>query len=369
MGGAHIPSCARESPPGTREMTTIVPGRVASCARTLCASPFLKLLLLLLLLLLLSASTYLALPTMRPQPLASSTESATPCAPPTNAPWRIPNATAIVIDSNFTALLNYSIAHMLLAAPSSWVLVLIHTQPMRDSVHRAFSGALRSGKLHAWEIAPGGYGLSRGCWDADGTRSVLRDVLPWPRTASGALSERWPERDWTLQGVQTLTTLYETVPTEKLLVFQADSALCTGGGQRLYDYWGVDYIGAAWPFSYRELGVPSPRDIYVGNGGFSLRSRSVMLRILARYGTGAVVREAEDGFLSARVTAVGGVLATLEQAGAFCAETMLLDEAPAGFHKPWMYLGAHNLLHLAKHCPALLEMARLANQEQKITIV
>ncbi len=60
---------------------------------------------------------------------------------------------------------------------------------------------------------------------------------------------------------------------EKLLIYQEDSILFRGDIEPFLPY---DYVGAPWPHT------PFGWDLKVGNGGFSLRSRSVMLACLQR---------------------------------------------------------------------------------------
>ena len=64
-------------------------------------------------------------------------------------------------------------------------------------------------------------------------------------------------------------TFWEMFPEEKLLVMQEDSCLFHG---RLDPFLPYDYVGAPWEHKENLHGV--------GNGGFSLRSRQAMLRVL-----------------------------------------------------------------------------------------
>jgi len=262
-------------------------------------------------------------------------------------------ATAIVVDSRSSLALEFTLRYMLRVMPKSWVFVLVHTRGMRDWVRDTFGAVLLAGKLHAWELGVGAdSGLRRACWDfSTGEHSVIATATSRPGVV-------WPNNSWALQGVQTVPEFYAAIPTEKYLIFQTDSALCENSVQRVYDFFPTDYIGAVWPWGVDQKGGGK---ISVGNGGLSLRTKSVMLRILDKFGTGTVIEKAEDLFLSSHVSAVGGRLATVEEAGKFCVETMINDDTPVGFHKPWAFVGAENLRHLSKHCPVVLEYARLAN--------
>jgi hypothetical protein len=65
------------------------------------------------------------------------------------------------------------------------------------------------------------------------------------------------------------TEFWKTMPTEKVLVGQSDSALLRTGIEEFYKY---DYVGAPWKF--QDHG---------GNGGLSLRSKSVMEYITSKF--------------------------------------------------------------------------------------
>ena len=59
---------------------------------------------------------------------------------------------------------------------------------------------------------------------------------------------------------------------EKLLIYQEDTILFHGNIEEFLDY---DYVGAPW----RNINYQS--NSFVGNGGFSLRSKSVMLKCIS----------------------------------------------------------------------------------------
>jgi hypothetical protein len=61
---------------------------------------------------------------------------------------------------------------------------------------------------------------------------------------------------------------YEQIKTEKFLIFQTDSFILRPGIEEFLKW---DYIGAPWPNRNKQTSV--------GNGGFSLRSKSRMLEI------------------------------------------------------------------------------------------
>lgn len=66
---------------------------------------------------------------------------------------------------------------------------------------------------------------------------------------------------------------WEAMRAEKVLVFQVDSALCSGSPFMVDDFLAYDYIGAPWAHA----------DHAVGNGGLSLRSVDKMLHIAQHF--------------------------------------------------------------------------------------
>ncbi|CAF1409748.1 unnamed protein product [Adineta steineri] len=59
---------------------------------------------------------------------------------------------------------------------------------------------------------------------------------------------------------------WKQISGEKILLFQIDSIMCSNSPHKITDYLQYDFIGAPWNL--------------VGNGGFSLRSRSKILALI-----------------------------------------------------------------------------------------
>jgi hypothetical protein len=76
-------------------------------------------------------------------------------------------------------------------------------------------------------------------------------------------------------GLLTNITFWRVVRGEKILFFQLDSIFCSNSSHKLKDFLQYDYIGAPW---HSRLRIP----VKVGNGGFSLRSRSKSLVLLSK---------------------------------------------------------------------------------------
>ena len=89
-----------------------------------------------------------------------------------------------------------------------------------------------------------------------------------------------------LRGIQAYNALlksvafWESIPAEKVLIFQTDSIMLRTGIEAFLSY---DYIGAPWCLPanriVRAYHLQGRAGNMVGNGGFSLRSREVMLNI------------------------------------------------------------------------------------------
>jgi hypothetical protein len=113
--------------------------------------------------------------------------------------------------------------------------------------------------------------------------------------------------------------LYELIPTETFLVFQTDTMIFAKHVGLLDEFYQYDYVGAPWG------------DGNVGNGGFSLRKKSVSLKILATYMYNININE--DGFFANHtLNRPSG-----EHAKRFSIETVFSEVAFA-CHKPWGHM-------------------------------
>lgn len=128
--------------------------------------------------------------------------------------------------------------------------------------------------------------------------------------------------------------IYDQIPTELFLIFQVDSGICSSR-KHLIQKWveePFDYMGAPWRHENH------PVHGRVGNGGFSLRRKSKMLRILDMC---PIERSpyspnfAEDLFFAWGCEAVQDSmnLPDLQTARQFSTESIYSDSF--GFHKPW----------------------------------
>jgi len=134
---------------------------------------------------------------------------------------------------------------------------------------------------------------------------------------------------------------WSRVAAERVLIFQTDSLICRRGVEEFQKY---DYVGAPWRLNHAwTFGVPWLS--HAGNGGFSLRSRSVALAMLdsVDFSRG----ETEDLFFAEHIPRVGGQLAPREVAMRFSVESVFATN-PFGIHKPGKYLSAAEVEQLLR---------------------
>ena len=105
-------------------------------------------------------------------------------------------------------------------------------------------------------------------------------------------------------------------------------------------------------------------DVQVGNGGFSLRNRKVMLAVIDRWGsTSGHLPFNEDVWFACGSHYLGS-LANVTTANRFAIESVPFDSAklaPFGVHKPWEYQTQDNLNRLIQVCPSLRHLMELHN--------
>jgi hypothetical protein len=111
------------------------------------------------------------------------------------------------------------------------------------------------------------------------------------------------------------------IPTEMFLVVQTDSLICKQGKNLINKFMKYDYVGAPW----------KGRNA-IGNGGFSLRRKSVMLKVLEKCDKG---KHNEDGFFSGGCDGAEVKKPTPEEAEEFSIETVKSKKNSFGIHKAW----------------------------------
>lgn len=137
--------------------------------------------------------------------------------------------------------------------------------------------------------------------------------------------------------------LWQQVEFEKVLVIQPDSVMCRNG---LDSFLQFDYIGAPW--------TQENHGMLVGNGGFSLRTRDVMVNCASTYKFDNKRRTFnEDAFFANCVHEnQNTVLAQVDTAQSFAMENIYYPQAMA-YHNPIYYKrSAERIKEMCDQCPA-----------------
>lgn len=129
------------------------------------------------------------------------------------------------------------------------------------------------------------------------------------------------------------------IHTETFLIAQTDSMINPNQKGLLQKFLQYDYVGAPWPWDH----------LHVGNGGFSLRKRSAMLRILDR--VGPLQGDYEDQFFATAARVLKLKVPTREQAREFAVEQIYSPKF-FGVHRVWDHLSTR-YDDLCDLCPGL----------------
>ena len=126
----------------------------------------------------------------------------------------------------------------------------------------------------------------------------------------------------------TNPSFWRSVRGEKILFFQIDSIMCSNSPHRVTDYLHYDYVGAPW--SDGVLPANFGNQYRVGNGGFSIRTRSKVLALLAlvKYDPNLP----EDVWYAQNMRHVNGSIPLIEVAKTFAVESIYY-ERPVDIHR------------------------------------
>lgn len=119
-------------------------------------------------------------------------------------------------------------------------------------------------------------------------------------------------------------SFWEQFKCDKILIFQTDTGILQNN---VLDFLHVNYIGAPWVVNWAE--DPSSQQVFVGNGGLSLRSRKAMIEV-CKHPDAATFRGPEDIFFARHMKT-----APVEMALRFSMESVAPNFLPFGFHRPW----------------------------------
>jgi hypothetical protein len=173
----------------------------------------------------------------------------------------------------------------------------------------------------------------------------LRNSTLKPLIAEGKVFFTLMEEVYDRGRTDTLLTdpkFWQRVRGEKVLLFQIDSAMCSNSPHKVTDFLQYDYVGAPWDLSFFTF----DKNYRVGNGGFSLRTRSKLLALLAHIKYDPKLPE--DVWYAQNLHRVNGSIPSIEIAKTFAVESMYY-ERPVGVHRfPWH---CQFRADLAKTCP------------------
>lgn len=143
--------------------------------------------------------------------------------------------------------------------------------------------------------------------------------------------------------------LFEDIPTETFLIFQTDSMIISANREKLNQFLQYDYVGAPWD---------SPPG--VGNGGFSLRKKSVFQSIIRQENYPLNVNE--DRHFSHYTTNKPSDNAAQE----FSIET-IFHEAPFACHAPWKWMNPSDIARVFELYPAVKELHSMQHHTPPVT--
>jgi hypothetical protein len=303
---------------------------------------------------------------------ASASASACSCTVQAGVPWASPTGSGFMAERQDSDLIVaraiFAARHMLKSLPSDWLISVLVAPSALGAYADGLHAAVCAGRVHLWGLDSDSYSVTRVCLPPlggnNGTSYASMSGEAWPVLqrffAEGPLATpptfsgtRGWVSGWTFANeVQAHPLSLATIPTDRYLVFQPDGMLCgPTAAAALNALAPYDYVGAPWPWEVRER----PNATQHGNGGFSLRNKSTILRIVREFGH-TWGHGAEDVFFCTHVEQVGGRLPKADVASAFSAEAMY-TVPPLGFHKPWPHienhLGRETFTTLVRECAVL----------------
>lgn len=147
----------------------------------------------------------------------------------------------------------------------------------------------------------------------------------------------------------------ESIPTEQFLIVQTDSMINPAQKHKLWQFLQYDYVGAPWPWA----------NIQVGNGGFSLRRKAALLKVIDHLGP--LKTDLEDQYFAFGMLATKAFVPTKEVAREFAVE-QLFHPAPFAVHNVWDHMPTR-FDDLCEAVPGLRELSQLQGLEESIDTI
>ncbi|KAJ3146371.1 hypothetical protein HDU89_006236 [Geranomyces variabilis] len=199
---------------------------------------------------------------------------------------------ALLIETRPKVSLVPILLHYMATTPPDWPFHVIHSA---ENAHilasRSLQQYITSGRLNTTLLAPG---------------VILKDS----QTVSEFLTSRW---------------IWDQIQAEHILFFQLDAMLCSNSDQTIDDFLKFDWIGAPWPHR---------RQLRGGNGGFSMRRKSRMLRCIERQTWQRGGPNEDVWFSQCMATFSDAILPTYEESMSWAVEAQE-SKRYMGIHKPW----------------------------------
>ncbi len=127
---------------------------------------------------------------------------------------------------------------------------------------------------------------------------------------------------------------YKALPGRHILIFQTDSVVFSKSQVRLEEFYPFDYVGAPHDtLRYSLVEWKSQKHFRVGNGGLSLRRRSMMLQCLETTPLDKALYMPEDVYFSHEVIRQGGKIPSEKEAARFSFQSVYADVLPFGAHR------------------------------------
>ena len=140
--------------------------------------------------------------------------------------------------------------------------------------------------------------------------------------------------------------IYELIPTETFITFQLDTLISAKYKDYIYDFMKYDYVGAPWKDIYSIF-----KGVRVGNGGLSLRKKTVVLNHIKNDITNTRYVYHEDIFFSNNIQNKPSA----DFAKLFSVET-IFSEQSFGIHCCFSHLSHEELCKISEYIPELFEL-------------
>ena len=145
--------------------------------------------------------------------------------------------------------------------------------------------------------------------------------------------------------------IYNYINTEYFLIFQTDSMMFKKNCNLLDLFLnkGYDYIGSPWLI----CNYPPTRDRdFIGNGGFSLRKKETMVKIIQNNKWDENNEWHEDLFFTKKYAGINTIKPSYDEAKMFCVDE-IFSPLTMACHRPWCHSHYSELAKIYPECEIL----------------